>query len=118
MLVGSFAIDGVAVGTITERGAFGLDCLHENLPHGVVDAKPSSSRDFRAYLRGMDPCVMENFRRVEVSDASNFFLIEKSGFHGSMEGAKPSDPIVGFNGEGIGSEAFGAEEFCALLGGP
>ena len=48
MLVGSFAVDGVAVRTITERGAFGLDRSQENLPHVVVDAEPPSSRDFRA----------------------------------------------------------------------
>ncbi len=61
---------------------------------------------------------MKNFRSVEVPDASDFFLVQKRGFHGSMEGAKASDPIVGFDGEGIGPEAFGAEEFCTLLGGP
>lgn len=61
---------------------------------------------------------MENLRSVEVPDASDSFLVEKRGFHGSMERAKASDPVVGFDSEGIGPEAFGAEEFCALFGGP
>lgn len=51
----------------------------------------------------MNGSGMKDFRGIEVTDACDFFLVEQSGFHRSIERAKASDPIDGIDSERVGS---------------
>ena len=55
VLVASFAIDRITVGTITECRAFAFDGCQENFEHGSIDSLPLDATDIGAETSGMNP---------------------------------------------------------------
>lgn len=114
VLVAAGLVEGVAVGSVAERRAFVADRRFEDFRRRAGDPFVVGGREIAAAGLRMDFRTMQNFRRVEVADPRDPFLVEQCDFDLGRGRSKSRDPIGGRHREGVRSEAVFAEPLFPL----